>query len=570
VRISKALETAPRVEELRETMNLETKEGFRSKLALRIAIASQIAILFAMYFSTRTSLVWTGVIASFIPATIIALTTVEKKYILASLLILFASQQAVFIFSHPSWGYDYFSDSINDFQVASIISETGHFVLGQTGYSRADYSYYPLLHIFSAALSKVSGLSLVFIALYIVPLLSALLTSICLYYLNFELFGLQGRTRNLATLLFEASYFYTYFQAQFIREVFAFPFVLLALLIVLKMIKRPIREYWFLLPILFICVTLSHHISSYLLLFILALITINLKILHNNRSNRPLLLLTIIIISYTSFVTFNLFVGQVIATYSALGTTLQMTGLGAPVMEAYDPLRRYLAYAHYGIIGAFVLIGGTKLVLDVRKKHLAITPKISLAAFSVFSFLVCMIIRVSSLLGTWGYYVALRGTIWSFIGISFIMAIGINYIFDLHLSQASAHVSYRKLLIVLVIFCLIAAGKFSQYPLNISTSSTESPVTYSRYVAASWLREVTKQGDYLLVAPELNDSEAFESSREMAAYAYLYEYNLAWMSYGKFEGYVPFVGKFFEKFQNSSDVQTIYSNGETVLGYKYP
>jgi hypothetical protein len=557
-------------------MSLESiKRRFSSRLVLRIAIVFQIAILFAVYFSARTSFVWIWVIVSFIPATIIAVTNVEKRYVLASLLILFVSQQAVFIFSHPTWGYDYLSDSVNDLQLASIISENGHFALGQTGYIRQSYSYYPFLHIFSVALSKASGLSLVFIALYTIPILNALLTSIFLYSLNFELFGLQDRERNLATLLFGASYFYTYFQSQFVRETFAFPIVLLTLLSAAKVIRHSSRKYWLLLPILFITVVLSHHISSYVLLVILAIISASFNLIHNsarpnNRLGRTLLLLVATLASYVSFVVIEQFTQQIITSFDALGNIFQKAAsAGAPPLALYDPLRVYSAYSHYGIIGALVLVGGVGLLLKIRRGQSPVTPGISLATFLVAAFLVCMALRFSSSLGSWGYYMALRGTIWAFIGISFVMAEGIARVFKLNSLQPSVSISYKKLLAILLIVCVIAAGKFSQYPFVISAPLTESPVTHSRYVASSWLKEVTRHGDYLLVAPETNDSKAFESAREMAAYAYLNEYSLDWMAYSKFKGYIPFVGKFFEQFQNRSNINIIYDNGETNLGYRF-
>jgi len=57
----------------------------------------------------------------------------------------------------------------------------------------------------------------------------------------------------------------------------------------------------------------------------------------------------------------------------------------------------------------------------------------------------------------------------------------------------------------------------------------------------------------------------------MAPYAYLREYFLnekKGRSYDKFSGYIPFVGEYFDQYENSPNVQMIYSNGDTKVGYK--
>ena len=165
---------------------------------------------------------------------------------------------------------------------SNIISENTHFELGRVGYGSQSYSYYPLLHLFSVSLNKISGLPLIYAALYIVPVLNASFVSILMYYLNFEFFGLRGRIRNIATLLFAMGWYYTLFQSQFTREVFAFPFALLSILIAAKITKKSRREHGVMLPILFAAVILSHHMSSYMLFVILAIIALTLSIFHKN------------------------------------------------------------------------------------------------------------------------------------------------------------------------------------------------------------------------------------------------------------------------------------------------
>jgi hypothetical protein len=191
-----------------------------------------------------------------------------------------------------------------------------------------------------------------------------------------------------------------------------------------------------------------------------------------------------------------------------------------------------------------------------------------LIAFFVFSFLFCTLVRISISAGplSWAYDMALRGTIWAFIGISVITAIGVEYALKIH-----SHVSLKNMLIISLIICILAAGKFAQYPLAISDSTVAPYITYERYISALWLKEEATWGSNLLVAPVSSDSRAYEISRNMAPYAYLKGYYLdeeKGFTYEKFNGYIPLIGGFFDQYRDSLCVQVIYDNGDTKIGYK--
>jgi hypothetical protein len=183
----------------------------------------------------------------------------------------------------------------------------------------------------------------------------------------------------------------------------------------------------------------------------------------------------------------------------------------------------------------------------------------------MLAFIVSTLLRLSTSADPWSwtYYMSLRGTIWAFIGISVVAAIGVTYILKL------SNINKMKFFALLIIISVSALGKFSQYPILI-TEPTDTPVTYSRYIAALWLKEETVHGTNILVAPESN-IDAFDASRCMAPYAYLKEYFLdetKGRTYEKFDGYVPFVGGFFDQYRYLPSVQIIYTDGDTEIGYK--
>lgn len=524
-------------------------------------------MLVATALCTRTPLIWIWSFSSFVPPTVICIMTNKRRYIVLSLLLLFISQHAIFVFSQSPWGYHYGSDPINDLHIATVLSEEPHFTLGQAGYvSRLSYSYYPLLHIFAVILNKVSGIPINFIAVYCAPFINASLVCILMYFLNKDLFGVNNRERNLTTLMFALCWYYTLFQSSFVRESFAFLFVLMFLWIVTQMIKHPKIGWAAISPITIVTVILSHHISSYMLLAIVSLIALSCLIFYrDNRLNSSLLLMAVMLFAYVSFVTLKLFSSHVANFYDAfLGISLPGS---ISVMKPYPLWRTYLALSYYAIIAILASIGGLKLLKTWREKRSR--DVITIILFFVSLFLLCMLLRLSTPAHPWSwtYYMSLRGITWAFIGLSILLMLGLKRILKLN-----AHATPKSLFVLSLIICLLAAGKFSQYPLIIEDPTIIPAVTFQRYIAALWLKNEAVHGSNMLVAPYTLDMEAFEGSRCMAPYAYLKEYFLYETQYenqfDKFIGYIPFIGGFFDIYKNSSSVNIVYSNGNVEIGYK--
>jgi len=534
----------------------------RSKSIFSILL-TQIIILFFIYFHARTPFLWIWSTLSFIPVLIACLSVPKRWHTLSSLILFLFSQHAIFVFANPSWGFCFGSDAINDFHTASFIYENTHFELGQASYtSRPAYSYYPMLHLFSSTFSKVSGISLMAIARFAMPFFNVVLTTFSLFFLTQELFGMREHTRNLAVLFFGMSFYYTFFDSQFTRESFAFPLVLLSLWIFTRMIKNRQRGYTIIAPILIGAVIFSHQMSSYIFFAILILMTVGFSLFqHNNRLNLLLLLTAIMLGAYTLFVTLSFSIKQWTYALEAIQAVLHREGTYS-LMRPYPIIRVALSISHYAILGLLTIIGGFRLIRQRSKDQVVLM----LIAFFISAFIVSTLLRLSTSADVWSwtYYMSLRGTIWSFIGISVVVAIGVADILKL------SNINKKKFFVLLIIICITALGKFSQYPTLI-TESTNTPVTYPRYIAALWLKQETVHGAYMLVAPYELDIDLFEASRDMAPYAYLKEYFLDETEgrlYHKFHGYIPLIGGFFDQYSDTLDVQLIYSNGDARIGYK--
>ena len=483
-------------------------------------------------------------------------------YVMLSLSLLFISQAAIFVFAYPGWGINSGHDPINDFHMASVIQESSHFQLGQVGYvTIKSYTYYPLLHLLSTSVSKVAGIPLSSVAKYVPSILNAFLVPIALFYFNQDFFGLKGRYRNIATLLFATNWYYTSFQSSFVRESFAFPFALLALLMAARILKYPSRKCSALFFIFLVTVQMSHHVSSYVLLAILAIITFSFRIFRkNNNLVVVLVLATIIHFIYTSYVVFDFAIVQ--AAYAVEGlSTLFLGTTQLSVLKHHEYWRKMLAYSYYLIIGLFTLAG--MMYLWRRKKRIN-WEVVSLALFFVVSFYGAVLLRLSTPAHAWSwtYYMSLRWTIWASIGISFVAVLGIKCF-----SKLSFVSSSTVAIAMILVFSVLAAGKFSQYSPIVSDPEITPDLTYPRYMASLWLKEEATHGSNLLVAAYSSDPEAFQASRSMAPYAYLQEFFPEGRSFDVFKGYIPFIDEYFDNYRNESGVQIIYSNGEVEIGY---
>ncbi|MEM2507407.1 MAG: hypothetical protein QXF61_10240 [Nitrososphaeria archaeon] len=552
-------------------MQIPRKEGKNSFkwLMFKILIITQLLMLIATSLHTRTPLIWIWAISSFIPPAIVCVLTDKKRFVIPSLLLLYISQHAIFVFSQSPWGYNSGSDPINDLHVATVLSEEPHFTLGQVGYaSRLSYSYYPLLHIFTVILSRLSGAPLSFMTVYFVPFVNSSLVCLFLYLLNKNLFGLYGRERGMATLLFGLCWYYTFFQSAFVRESFAFPLVLITLWIFMLIEKRPKVAWAALLPITFVAVILSHHISSYMFLAIIMLLALCYRIFYgNDQLSKPSLLMVVMLFAYISFVVMGLFSQQVKNFYNAF-LEISLPG-STSIMRPYPVWRTYLARSYYMLIIIFAFIGGLKLLRNWRERRNF--ESITIILFSALIFLLCTLLRlsISAHPWSWTYYMSLRGITWAFIGISILILLGVKTSLNLNLDN---RISRKKLFVVILIICVLAAGKFSQYPLKIDNPAITPSVTFQWYIAALWLRNETVHGSYMLVAPYTLDMEAFEASRSIAPYAYLKEYFLDEIQYKnqyeKLIGYIPFVGNFYDQYEGSCSINIFYDNGEAKIGYK--
>ena len=169
-----------------------------------------------------------------------------------------------------------FLDEFQHVQTAQAILQTHHLFSSNT--SLPVSPYFPGLEIATTALTQLSHLS-IYASGTIVIGVAHLLTAVGLYLLVLEIYN-RPRIAALSVIIYATEPHYQFFDVYFTYETMAMPFLIGCLLAYVKMVKAPtgrLRAMWLVLAIFCGAVTaVSHHVTSYVLLALLVVLTIAL------------------------------------------------------------------------------------------------------------------------------------------------------------------------------------------------------------------------------------------------------------------------------------------------------
>ncbi len=385
--------------------------------------------------------------------------------------------------------------------------------------------------------------------------MNAMLSSIILYLLYGEIID-DEKLRKISVLMFSTSWYYTLFHANYLREVYAFPLSLLLIYSYIKMLKQKKYEYIYLTYLLYVSIVFTHHYTSYLTIIIATVISFGYYIYEKQiRGFYYLLSMIVILLICTSEIFSDVTISYIFNTVLSFKNILQTGTL--TILPGRTLFELFMSLSYYMLIGLLMLLGLKKLISTMRENGRNIY--FPFIIFFCILFVVSILLRVSAA-GQWSYYLSHRATIWAYLGISILMAYGFDVLTSLFSNE------YLKHFLVILIFCILAIGKFSQYPPEISDGAIPQPVSFLRYQSALWLKDNANMGDWFLISYSENASNRL--ARHMSPYSNQRQYNLNWLDYEDFYGYIPFLGPFYSQYMNDANVAVIYSNGEVNIGYK--
>jgi Dolichyl-phosphate-mannose-protein mannosyltransferase len=167
-----------------------------------------------------------------------------------------------------------FLDEFQHVQTAQAILQTHHLFTSNT--SLPVSPYFPGLEIATTALAQLSHLSIYASGTIVVGIIH-LLTAVGLYLLVMEIYN-RPRIAALSVIIYATEPHYQFFDAYFTYETMAMPFLIACLVAYVKMMKAPAwrtQAMWLGLALYCGAVTaVSHHITSYVLLAFLVVLTI--------------------------------------------------------------------------------------------------------------------------------------------------------------------------------------------------------------------------------------------------------------------------------------------------------
>lgn len=258
------------------------------------------------------------------------------------------------------------SDSYYDYNFLKSILSNEYFVLGSD-----HISGWPLLHLFSSAISMLTNIDSLLIAKFLPSFISSLIV-ISIYLLITNIYE-SKRVALFSCLLFGTIPQFVSFEAMYIREIFGIYFFILFILILF--ISKQRNDYRLKLLSLFLIpvILLSHHFSAFMLLIFLTFyvisstlipylyrrkITINFSKI-NIRTFYLLFFATVLF--YWLFITVIIFKDFFSIFYEAIGVTEYVSyagriDLGSSIVTLSGNIRYYGFFFFTGVLCIILLI----------------------------------------------------------------------------------------------------------------------------------------------------------------------------------------------------------------------
>jgi hypothetical protein len=209
-----------------------------------------------------SALYWPGQLLVYLPVALRAysprLTQPAQGFVL--LLVLFAQQTLLFRMYSPLALK--FPDELQHWRGTVNVIQSG--TLNQANYSLPVAVHYPGLEALGGAVSASTGLSVTATAFIVAAVLHLLLA--CALYVLCLRIRADARVATLACVIYAANPHYMFFDAMYIYQTLALPFLLLAVW-ALRLLRAPAHAVasWAVLAIAIGVVTVSHHLTSFVM-----------------------------------------------------------------------------------------------------------------------------------------------------------------------------------------------------------------------------------------------------------------------------------------------------------------
>ena len=313
-----------------------------------------------------SALYWPGQLLVYVPIALRAysprLTGPAEGF--ALLLLLFVQQTLLFRMYSPLALK--FPDELQHWRGTVNVIQSGR--LDRVNYSLPVAVHYPGLEALGGALSASTGLPLTATAFIVAALLHLLL--VCALYVLCLRIRADWRVATLACVIYAANPLYMFFDAMYVYQTLALPFLLLAVW-ALRLLRLPGRAAgrWVVLLIAIAVVTVSHHVTSFVMVALLgSLAAAGLRRSRPGRALRPVaawLIATAAVLAWVLLVARDVF-GYLAPVAAYLGNSAtgllhgHLGGMAPGRASVAEPLDERLATIGALGILAFLVVRGSR------------------------------------------------------------------------------------------------------------------------------------------------------------------------------------------------------------------
>jgi len=358
-------------------------------VSVAILMISIVCCYFTYSYSLQFAL-WLGIAASFVLTVFGILQSHREPDRLLTLLAFTISMCIPSLFQTRPWGFIYpFNDSSLDLTLANLIRESGKWYPGMGFEVMKGYSLYPILHLWTALASNVTGLDTAVLA-RVFPFLAESLVTVFFYLALREILSRELAIWSALMYNLNGSW---HFWEYFVREFIALVFFSMCLYVVFRIYKsRENRRTFLGLGVFMSFMTVSsHHWTSYnlvIIFFVLAVFPMVYRQIHawlmcrrihvksmipsdRQRIITPLFMLITVIImfSWTLYIAYSLFaihLGE-FASFFANVITPSSSFVGHAMRGLAFELR-LLLYLGYLVLGSLGLLEFVRQFFVRRQK----------------------------------------------------------------------------------------------------------------------------------------------------------------------------------------------------------
>jgi hypothetical protein len=258
------------------------------------------------------------------------------------------------------------NDSYTDYNFLKTILNNNHFVLGTD-----DISGWPLMHIFSSAISMITSINPLLIAKFFPSFISSIIV-ISIYLLIVNIYK-NEKVALFSCLIFGTIPQFISFEALFVREAFAIYFLILFFYILYVSKQRNDYRFFILSIILIPMILLSHHFTSFMLLILLTIFVIFSNLIPFYFRNKPgnnfskinintyYILILVVVIFYWLYFTIFIIRDFFSIYYEAIGVKefVSYAGridLGTPIVTLNGNIKYYGFFFFIGLFSLILLI----------------------------------------------------------------------------------------------------------------------------------------------------------------------------------------------------------------------